>query len=509
MVKRRGLGGLIAAAGILAACLSGHSVSAAALSGNVTAEETAVISEAADVASVETESIPDAVAEEEQQEEVSVSETEEEQESPVSVIPMYRMYNPNTGEHFYTRSEQERETIYAVGWEYEGVGFYTPETSNTPIYRLFNPNEDDHHYTGSAKERDILVSIGWRYEGIAWYSDDSHTLPAYRLFNPNARCGSHHYTLNTAERDKLVSIGWQYEGIAFYASKSGSQYGPTRYRGIELRDIYDYDDYLKYNPDVKELYGGDRNKTLDHFARVGINEGRTAKESYDTARYQELKDQLYQLLHKKIVCIDAGHQRHGMSAKEPNAPGSSVMKAKVTSGAYGNWSKKNEYEVNLEVSLKLKQELVKRGYQVVMTRESHDVTLSNIDRAQIANNAGADILVRVHCNDVDSSSVTGVLAYVPSAGNRYLGTKTAGRSRTLGQALVDGQCAATGQRNRGLLDGDDMTGINWAKMPVAIIEMGFMSNPSEDRSLGNDAYQNRIVQGLANGIDNYFTKIES
>ncbi|MBO1307752.1 C39 family peptidase [Enterococcus sp. 669A] len=130
-------------------------------------------------------------------------------------IPMYRLYNPNSGEHFYTANGIERDITVNAGWNYEGVGWSAPE-GGQPVYRLYNPNAGDHHYTLDANERDHLKGVGWRDEGISWYSP-SDGLPLYRLYNPNAKAGSHHYTLNGAERDNLQRVGWRYEGIAWYA----------------------------------------------------------------------------------------------------------------------------------------------------------------------------------------------------------------------------------------------------------------------------------------------------
>ena len=92
-------------------------------------------------------------------------------------------------------------------------------TSDTPVYRLYNPNAGDHHYTTSAAEKDNLVKVGWRYEGIGWYSTGNEGQPLYRLYNPNAKAGSHHYTTNAAERDNLKKLGWRDEGIAWYGGK--------------------------------------------------------------------------------------------------------------------------------------------------------------------------------------------------------------------------------------------------------------------------------------------------
>ncbi|MBR4455686.1 MAG: C1 family peptidase [Solobacterium sp.] len=138
--------------------------------------------------------------------------------APTGAMAMYRLYNPNSGEHFYTGNEGERYSLVCAGWKYEGIGFYAPQKSNTPMYRLYNPNAGDHHYTFSAEERNSLLNVGWKDEGIGWYSDDAKTVKMFRLYNPNAiGAGSHHYTSNNAERQNLIKIGWKDEDIGFYA----------------------------------------------------------------------------------------------------------------------------------------------------------------------------------------------------------------------------------------------------------------------------------------------------
>ena len=130
---------------------------------------------------------------------------------------MRRLYNPNSGEHFYTQSTKEMIGLVKAGWRYEGTGWHAPSSSSTPVYRLYNPNAGDHHYTTSAEERDQLVEEGWNDEGIGWYSDDAESTPVYRLYNPNAKAGAHHYTTSAKERDGLVKKGWQDEGVGWYA----------------------------------------------------------------------------------------------------------------------------------------------------------------------------------------------------------------------------------------------------------------------------------------------------
>ena len=130
--------------------------------------------------------------------------------------PMYRLYNPNSGEHFYTASEGERNVLTAVGWRDEGVGWTAPVFSGSPVYRLYNEYAGDHHYTASRGERDFLIKAGWRDEGIGWYSDDKKGVPLYRQYNPNAVTGAHNYTADKGENDMLVSVGWREEGIGWY-----------------------------------------------------------------------------------------------------------------------------------------------------------------------------------------------------------------------------------------------------------------------------------------------------
>lgn len=129
---------------------------------------------------------------------------------------MYRLYNPNSGEHHYTSDEQEKNNLTKLGWKYEGVGWIAPITSQTPVYRLYNKNSGDHHYTADSKEKEALIKLGWKDEGIGWYSDDNNSIPLYRQYNPNASVGNHNYTLDKKENDNLVKMGWKAEGISWY-----------------------------------------------------------------------------------------------------------------------------------------------------------------------------------------------------------------------------------------------------------------------------------------------------
>ena len=205
-----------------------------------------------------------------------------------------------------------------------------------------------------------------------------------------------------------------------------------------------------------------------------------------------------------VVVIDPGHQGSGNSATEPLGPGSGTMKAKVAGGTRGTTTGVPEYQLTMDIGLKLRTELENRGYTVYLTRESNDVNISNAERAQYATRMGADIYLRLHADGAASSGASGVSVLCPSASNAWVGG-LAGQSQTLSQDVLSEYVAATGMSNRGISIRDDMTGFNWATVPIILIEMGFMTNPSDDTNMQDPAFQDRMVQGMANGIDDYFS----
>ena len=206
---------------------------------------------------------------------------------------------------------------------------------------------------------------------------------------------------------------------------------------------------------------------------------------------------------KKVIAIDAGHQQRGDSSTEPVGPGASTKKAKVAGGTSGVYTRVPEYKLTLSVARKLKKELVGRGYKVVMIRTKHDVNISNKERALKANKT-SDICIRIHADGSVSPSVSGASALYPSTSNKYVSKKVSKSSKKLSEKVLSSMCDETGARNRGCIVRDDLTGTNWSTIPVTLIEMGFMSNKTEDIKMQKQSYQNKLAKGMAEGIDSYY-----
>ena len=135
----------------------------------------------------------------------------------VPTTDQHRMYNPNTGEHFFTGSIEERENLIKEGWHYEGIGFNFPLVGD-PVYRLFDPVTGEHLYTMREEEIEQLKKEGWNIEGIAFNSEYQKSVEYFRLRNPNVTVGRYHYTGSVEERDHLISLGWIDEGIGWYSA---------------------------------------------------------------------------------------------------------------------------------------------------------------------------------------------------------------------------------------------------------------------------------------------------
>ena len=215
---------------------------------------------------------------------------------------------------------------------------------------------------------------------------------------------------------------------------------------------------------------------------------------------QEQKEK--EIASQYLIAIDAGHQGKGNLGQEPIGPGASQTKTKVAGGTRGTSTGVPEYELTLDISLQLRDELETRGYNVLMIRETNDVDITNAERAQIANEADADAFIRVHANGADSASANGAMTICQTPSNPY-NSEYYEDSKRLSELVLDAYTEATGIRKQYVQETDTMTGINWCTVPVTIIELGFMTNPEEDRKMQDDEFQKLMVQGLADGIEAY------
>lgn len=232
---------------------------------------------------------------------------------------------------------------------------------------------------------------------------------------------------------------------------------------------------------------------------TNVSGGNTATyESKEAATPADIRDKK-----NRIVAIDPGHQSRGNSEKEPIGPGASEMKAKVAGGTRGVATGKPEYELTLEISIKLKEELISRGYTVVMIRETNDINISNAERAQIANTSGATAFLRIHADGSDNGAVSGATTLCPTPGNPYC-ANIYGDSRRLSDAVLESLCSSTGCKKRYVSEVDNMSGINWCQIPVSIVEVGFMTNADEDMLLSTEEYQWKVAKGIADGVDKFF-----
>ncbi len=203
------------------------------------------------------------------------------------------------------------------------------------------------------------------------------------------------------------------------------------------------------------------------------------------------------------IGIDPGHQQTANSERETIAPDSNEKKAKVSSGTRGVSSGVPEYIVNLDVSNQLKAVLTELGAEVLMTRETNDIDISNQQRAIMMNEWGADLVLRIHCNGSTNTKDNGAGMYVRKTGAKFE------ESAELAQYLLDAVCITSGARRCGIFKRDTYTGLNWSEVPCVLVEMGYMSNPEEDIKLNDPEYQSLLVEGLARGIIEYINSVNT
>ncbi|RHW62275.1 N-acetylmuramoyl-L-alanine amidase [Clostridium botulinum] len=228
-----------------------------------------------------------------------------------------------------------------------------------------------------------------------------------------------------------------------------------------------------------------------------FGENNEEKEHNDILK-EKKEDKSKENLKNKIIVIDPGHGSKSNLELERVSPDSEEKKIKDGGGADGVNSKTPEYLIAMDVASKLKETLQKEGYTVIMTKNKHSESLGNIERAEVGNKNNANLVIRIHADSADLEDAKGASMLVPS--KKGYASEINELSKKYGDILLREMVASANMNNRGVIEREDMTGFNWSKVPVVLVEMGFLSNAEEDKLLNTEEYKIKIVQGLTEGI---------
>ncbi len=210
---------------------------------------------------------------------------------------------------------------------------------------------------------------------------------------------------------------------------------------------------------------------------------------------------------KLLICIDPGHGDNSFEVMENIAPNSNEQKPGFAFGTRGVATGVAERDLNMEISHKLNEALKAAGFETAMTRDGQKSDMTNIARAEFGNQLNADLSVKIHANGSETQSTRGAMVLIPS-GKYIQDQDMLARSRSAGQLILDSYIRSTGAYSLGLIERDDITGFNWSKIPVVLVEMGFMTNPEEDLLMASPEYQDKIVSGIVEGVLAYKASLQ-
>ena len=251
-----------------------------------------------------------------------------------------------------------------------------------------------------------------------------------------------------------------------------------------------------------------RTGTKDAWTRIRLNatslyiKSENVKEtSVKWVKEQEKKENSH------VVFIDPAKQIYADKTPEALFPGGDAEKEGKPrmSGAYiGTGTGHFEYDVTMEVAELLKKELELRGYTVILSRAAGTASISNSERAVAGNHSDAEVMIRLTASGSSNRETNGVFGLIASAKNP---TNSASYQDSfyLANSLVTETCTNAESTRLGIYQTDRMVFLNYARKPTAVIQLGFLSNEEEDKKLSDSAYQEKLAEGLANGVDSYFS----
>ena len=376
----------------------------------------------------------------------------------------------------------DRSGAMKTGWLYDGAWYYLTSSG--------------------------AMKTGWLYDGAWYYLTSSGAMKTGWLYDRGAW-----YFL---DRSGAMKTGWLYDGAWYYLTGSGAMKTGWQYVGgkwyfldgsgaMKTGWLYDQSKWYYLRSDGAMLtgwqqIGGQRyylNPSGDMADGFRIINGKACYFGSDGALKEDWAS-------KNVIVIDPGHSSQIPDGQVPLGPGSDEMRDADNYGAVSVTNGLHEYELVLDVSLRLKDKLEARGYKVVMVRTTNSGKYSCVDRAKVANDNNAALFLRVHANAAPKDhSKNGAMTICITKDNDFVPAMYK-KSRLLSDLILNNYVAAVGCYNEGVWERDDMIANNWSKVPTTLVELGYMTNEREDQLMQTSAYKEKMVNGLLNGIDAYF-----